>query len=65
MSAPLRRYRARHIFNRSRHLNGLKVRQVYDVPDDTDHIKRCGCGRVVAVKIEGIWREAEDVEEVR
>ena len=64
MSVPLRRYRARHIFNRQRHPNGLMVGVVYEVPDDSAHVRRYGCGRVVAVKILDVWRGPEDLDEV-
>ena len=60
----VRVFRARHILNRQRHPNGLSVKDTYDVPDDTDHIKRCGCGRIVAVKILNVWREADDLDEM-
>ena len=60
----VRRYRARHIFNRQRHPNGLKVGVVYEVPDDSAHVRRCGCGRIVAVKILDVWREMADLDEV-
>ena len=58
----LLRYRTRYAFNSQRHKCGLVPGRVYEVPDDADHVRRCGCGQVVAVLIGNTWRCEHDLK---